>query len=104
MLRTNPSHQSQNGCVSFSEFLDLKHRDRPLFESRNIGANQTGKRSAVLLLRDDEKSENAQFSASILPSGPRLSIERPLARGYVETINTYSSSESEGYLALFHGR
>ena len=34
----------------------------------------------------------------------RLSIERSLARGYVETINKYSLSESEGYLALFHGR
>jgi len=37
---------------------------------RNIGANQIGNRSEVLLLRDDEKSANAQFSASILASEP----------------------------------
>jgi len=37
---------------------------------RNIGAYQFGNRSEVLSLCNDEKSENAQFSASILASGP----------------------------------
>ena len=41
---------------------------------RNIGANQIGNRSEVLLLCDDEISENAQFSASILASGPSSAL------------------------------
>src|SRR6267142_4778200 len=67
MLCIYPSHQSKNGCVPFSEFLDLKHRLRPSFEIvATPGPIKLLTEVKSCRLRDDEKSENAQFSASIL--------------------------------------
>src|SRR6267142_6862575 len=67
MLCIYPSHQSKNGCVPFSEFLDLKHRLRPSFEIvATPGPIKLLTQVKSCRLRDDEKSENAQFSASIL--------------------------------------